>query len=58
MRSPSARMDGQAEARTDGTHEKEAVYGHYPLRGAQHEFTLSRKEWGICHRVPGKYYPH
>jgi hypothetical protein len=26
-------------------------------RGAQHEFTLSRREWSICHRVPAKYYP-
>jgi len=33
------------------------VYQHNPPRGMAHEFTLSRKEWGICHRVLGKYYP-
>lgn len=33
------------------------VYQHNPPRGATHEFRLSRKEWGICHRVLGKYYP-
>jgi hypothetical protein len=33
------------------------VYRHNPPRGAQHEFTLSRREWSMCHRVPGTYYP-
>jgi hypothetical protein len=33
------------------------VYRHNPPLGAQHQFTLSRKEWSICHRVLGKYYP-
>lgn len=33
------------------------VYQHNPPRGGTHEFRLSRKEWGICHRVLGKYYP-
>lgn len=33
------------------------VYQHNPPRGGSHEFSLSRKEWAICHRVLGKYYP-
>jgi len=33
------------------------VFQHNPPRGMSHEFTLSRKEWSICHRVLGKYYP-
>lgn len=33
------------------------VFQHNPPRGMSHEFTLSKKEWGICHRVLGKYYP-
>lgn len=33
------------------------VYQHNPPRGSTHEFTLPRREWGICHRVLGKYYP-
>ncbi len=33
------------------------VYQHNPPKGAAKEFTLSRKEWSICHRVLGKYYP-
>ena len=33
------------------------VFQHNPPRGMAHEFTLSRKEWSICHRVLGKYYP-
>lgn len=33
------------------------VYQHNPPRGMAKEFTLSTKEWGICHRVLGKYYP-
>lgn len=33
------------------------VYQHNPPRGGPHEFTLPRREWGICHRVLGKYYP-
>lgn len=33
------------------------VYQHNPPHGGTKEFTLSRKEWGICHRVLGKYYP-
>lgn len=33
------------------------VFQHNPPRGMTQEFTLSRKEWGICHRVLGKYYP-
>ncbi len=33
------------------------VYQHNPPRGGAHEFTLSKKEWAICHRVLGKYYP-
>ena len=26
------------------------------LPTVEREFTLLRKEWGICHRVQGKYY--
>lgn len=33
------------------------VFQHNPPHGMTKEFTLSRKEWGICHRVLGKYYP-
>lgn len=33
------------------------VFQHNPPHGMSKEFTLSRKEWGICHRVLGKYYP-
>lgn len=33
------------------------VFQHNPPRGMTQEFTLSRKEWSICHRVLGKYYP-
>lgn len=33
------------------------VYQHNPPRNMGNEFTLPRKEWGICHRVLGKYYP-
>lgn len=33
------------------------VYQHNPPHGMTKEFTLSRKEWSICHRVLGKYYP-
>lgn len=27
-----------------------------PPHGMKHDFTLSRKEWAVCHRVLGKYY--
>lgn len=27
-----------------------------PPKGMQADFTVSRKEWGVCHRVLGKYY--
>jgi transcriptional regulator with XRE-family HTH domain len=37
--------------------DKWLVYQHNPPRGGTHEFSLSRKEWGICHRVIGKHYP-
>lgn len=33
------------------------VFQHNPPRGMTQEFTLSKKEWSICHRVLGKYYP-
>lgn len=33
------------------------VFQHNPPHGMTKEFTLSRKEWGLCHRVLGKYYP-
>lgn len=33
------------------------VFQHNPPHGMTKEFTLSKKEWGICHRVLGKYYP-
>lgn len=33
------------------------VYQHNPPPGRPKEFTLSRKEWRVCHRVLGKYYP-
>lgn len=33
------------------------VYQHNPPRGGSHEFRLPKKEWAICHRVVGKYYP-
>lgn len=33
------------------------VFQHNPPHGMSKEFTLSRKEWGLCHRVLGKYYP-
>lgn len=33
------------------------VFQHNPPRGSSHEFQLPKKEWNICHRVLGKYYP-
>lgn len=39
------------------TADKWFVYQHNPPPGAKHEFTLGRREWSICHRVLGKYYP-
>lgn len=33
------------------------VHQHNPPHGMTKDFTLSRKEWSICHRVLGKYYP-
>jgi phage repressor protein C with HTH and peptisase S24 domain len=56
-----AERDGEARATIKryqrATAEKWHVYQHNPPRGGTHEFTLSRKEWSICHRVLGKYYP-
>ncbi|SRR5581483_4989869 len=31
------------------------VHQHNPPDGQKHDFTLSRKEWTICHRVIGKF---
>lgn len=39
------------------THGLWHVFQHNPPRGMPREFTLSIKEWAICHRVLGKYYP-
>lgn len=56
-----AEKDGEARATIKryqrATADKWHVYQHNPPRGGTHEFTLSRKEWSICHRVLGKYYP-
>lgn len=53
--------DGEARATIKryqrATADKWHVFQHNPPRGGTHEFTLSRKEWSICHRVLGKYYP-
>lgn len=56
-----AEMHGEARATIKryvrATSQNWVVFQHNPPRGGTHEFTLSRREWGICHRVLGKYYP-
>jgi phage repressor protein C with HTH and peptisase S24 domain len=53
-----AEMDGEARATIKhlrrATAERWLVTQHNPPEGLAKDFTLSRKEWGIAHRVTGK----
>lgn len=57
-----AELRGEARAtlkllrRATTTHWMVSQYN--PPRGASPDFQLSRKEWRICHRVIGQYFPH
>jgi len=52
-------LDGEARAMIKelrrATGETWHLHQHNPPPGKKPEFTLSRKEWAICHRVIGKY---
>lgn len=54
-----AEQDGEARATIKqlrkATADKWLVSQHNPPDGMSKDFTLSRKEWGIAHRVVGKY---
>lgn len=55
-----AELNGEARAtikrlRREAT-DKWLVKQWNPPDGMKQDFTLSRKEWGVCHRVLGKYY--
>jgi phage repressor protein C with HTH and peptisase S24 domain len=53
-----AEKDGEARATIKhlrrATAERWLVRQHNPPEGMAHDFALSRKEWGIAHRVTGK----
>jgi phage repressor protein C with HTH and peptisase S24 domain len=51
-----AEMDGEARATIKRVLRTSQKDWHLRQWNPKKDFTLSRKEWGVCHRVIGKYY--